>query len=126
MQALMGGRDFCALLQQLRDAAPALEPQEVPTLHAFSALAAELHPVAVAEAGALHADFVSFSLAHQKGKEDVHDRSCLADVYWVMVGSRSAVLDGVLHRHMACTGVRWCIFILESRLNGTLDGSVLA
>lgn len=50
----MGGKDFCALLQQLREAAPALQPQEVPTLHAFSALAAEFHPVGASEAsGAL-------------------------------------------------------------------------
>jgi hypothetical protein len=50
-QALMGGREFCTLLQRLREASPALTPQELPTLHAFSALAAELQPLPSPDAG---------------------------------------------------------------------------
>ncbi|BDA47004.1 probable ubiquitin carboxyl-terminal hydrolase 10 at C-terminar half [Coccomyxa sp. Obi] len=41
LQALMGGRQFCAMLQQLQAAGPAFTPTELPTLHAFAALAAE-------------------------------------------------------------------------------------
>lgn len=41
LQALMGGRQFCAMLQRLQAAGPAFTPTELPTLHAFAALAAE-------------------------------------------------------------------------------------
>ena len=50
-QALMGGREFCALLSLLRAAGPALPPGELPTLAAFSALAASFAPAPAAATG---------------------------------------------------------------------------
>lgn len=54
VQALMGGRQFCALLQGLQAAAPALPPSELPTLHALSALAAEFLESPAADAPGVH------------------------------------------------------------------------
>ena len=52
LQALMGGRQFCAMLQRLQAAGPAFTPTELPTLHAFAALAAEfLQAASPASAG---------------------------------------------------------------------------
>ena len=47
----MGGREFCALLSLLRAAGPALPPGELPTLAAFSALAASFAPAPAAATG---------------------------------------------------------------------------
>lgn len=41
----MAGGSFCALLATLRDAAPLLTAEELPTLHAFAQLAQEFKPV---------------------------------------------------------------------------------
>lgn len=45
----MGGQLFCAMLQSLQAAAPAFKASELPTLHAFSALAAEFLQAAAPE-----------------------------------------------------------------------------
>ncbi|KAK9918617.1 hypothetical protein WJX75_005398 [Coccomyxa subellipsoidea] len=50
LQALMGGQQFCAMLQSLQAAAPAFTASELPTLHAFSALAAEFLQAGAPEA----------------------------------------------------------------------------
>jgi hypothetical protein len=46
----MGGQQFCAMLQELQAASPAFGPNELPTLHAFSALAAEFLQATASEA----------------------------------------------------------------------------
>lgn len=56
----MGGQQFCAMLQSLQAAAPAFTASELPTLHAFSALAAEFLQASAPEAPGVCSRAVSY------------------------------------------------------------------
>ena len=58
----MGGQQFCAMLQSLQAAAPAFTASELPTLHAFSALAAEFLQAGESEAPGVCSRAVSICL----------------------------------------------------------------
>lgn len=58
----MGGREFCALLSLLRTAGPALPPGELPTLAAFSALAASFAPAPAAATGLIPNTICTFAM----------------------------------------------------------------